>query len=285
MANTIALAETYLPLLDEVYKAESKTSVLDTANGQIRFVGGNKIELFNITMDALGNYSRATGFPNGNVTASWEPMVLSVDRGRSFSVDAMDNEETMGMAFGTLAGEFLRTQVVPEVDTFRFAKYAGLAPTEQVKAIGSGTLGALIDDAEMALTNAEVPEEGKMLFLSADGYKLLKGGINRDIKNMESMIDHAIGVYDTMPVIVVPQNRMKTLCNLTADGYNTTGATDILAMIVHPTAVAQVTKHEVPRIFDPATTQAADSWKFDYRIYHDTFALANKKNGIYVITK
>ncbi len=39
--------------------------------------------------------------------------------------DAMDNIESAGIAFGRLSGEFLRTQVVPELDTWRLAKYAG----------------------------------------------------------------------------------------------------------------------------------------------------------------
>lgn len=283
MANTIALAENYLPLLDEVYKADSKTSVLDTANTQIRFNKANKVELFNIEMDGLGNYSRATGFPSGDVTATWEPMTLEVDRGRTFSVDAMDNDETIDQAFGVLAGEFMRTQVIPEIDTYRFAKYAGAADSSQVVALGSGTVAGHIDDAELALTNAEVPEEGRILFVSADGYKALKGSVTRTIGN-DNVVAHAIGTYDDMPVIVVPQNRMNTLVNLTTNGFTTAG-TDILAMIVHPSAVAQVVKHEKPRIFTPDENQQADAWKFDYRVYHDTFVMANKTKGIFVITK
>lgn len=283
MANTIALAENYLPLLDEVYKTGAKTSILDTANSEIKFVKANKIELFNIEMDGLGNYSRSTGFPNGDVTATWEPMTLEVDRGRTFSVDAMDNDETIDMAFGTLAGEFMRTQVIPEIDTYRFAKYAGAADSGNVVAIGQNKIGDLIDAAEMGLTNAEVPEEGRIMFVSADGYKALKGGITRTLGN-DNTVSHAIGTYDDMPVIVVPQSRMNTICNLTTNGFTTSG-TDILAMIIHPSAVAQVVKHEKPRVFSPDVNQNADAWKFDYRVYHDTFVMANKTKGIYVITK
>ena len=87
MANSIALAERYLPILDEIYKAESKTAILEGANSNIRFLGGNKVELFKTSMDGLGNYSRNNGFVNGSVTGTWESMTLTQDRGRSFSVD------------------------------------------------------------------------------------------------------------------------------------------------------------------------------------------------------
>lgn len=36
----------------------------------------------------------------------------------------MDNEETLGMAFGTLAGEFIRTRVSPEIDALNLRAVA-----------------------------------------------------------------------------------------------------------------------------------------------------------------
>ena len=53
-------------------------------------------------------------------------------------------------------------------------------------------------------------------------------------------------------------------------------------MIVHPSAVCKVVKHALPRIFSPQEYQAANAWKFDYRIYHDTFVYDNKTTGIYL---
>ena len=36
ISNSIGLAAQYLPLLDEIYKAESKTALLDTAQDRVR---------------------------------------------------------------------------------------------------------------------------------------------------------------------------------------------------------------------------------------------------------
>lgn len=113
MANTFELAQKFLPILDEVYMKESKSSALETRDG-VLFTGANTIKLYETNMDGLGDYDRQNGFITGDVNGSWNPYTLEIDRGRSFTIDVMDNDETLGMAFGTLAGEFLRTKVVPK---------------------------------------------------------------------------------------------------------------------------------------------------------------------------
>ena len=104
-------------------------------------------------------------------------------------------------------------------------------------------------------------------------------------------INREVDTYDEMPVIRVPQSRFYTAVTLydgttsgqTAGGYvGTTGGYKINFMIVHPSAVVKATKHVLPRIFTPDENQAADAWKFDYRVYHDTFAYDNKVKGIYL---
>lgn len=111
--NSVALAQKYVPILDGIYKAESKFSVLDTANSDVKFINANTVLLPKISMDGLGNYDRNDGFVNGAVTLTWENKTLSQDRGRDFVVDVMDDEESMFTAFGKLATEFIRTKVVP----------------------------------------------------------------------------------------------------------------------------------------------------------------------------
>ena len=37
VANSIGLTSRYLPILDEIYKAESKTALLDTAQDRMRW--------------------------------------------------------------------------------------------------------------------------------------------------------------------------------------------------------------------------------------------------------
>ena len=120
MSNTINLVTKFQPLLDEVYKAASLTG--DLENGAVKFDGSKTVKVLNLTVPALGAYTRNTGYTAGDVTADWEPFTLTQDRGTEFSVDAMDNEETLNMTFGNASSEFIRRSVVPQVDAYRFAK-------------------------------------------------------------------------------------------------------------------------------------------------------------------
>ena len=285
-----------MPILDEVYKASSKTSILDTANERVRFIGSDTVNLYTMSLDGLGNYSRNAGFVTGSVTGGWEPYKLTQDRGRSFMVDVMDNDETMGMAFGTLAGEFIRTQVTPEIDAYRFAKYAGTSGissgTPADITVGTTDAPSLIQEAETIMGDDEVPEEGRILFISETAYAGLKDKITRYVQNGERGIETAIDYYDGMRVIKAPKGRFNTGITLndglsageTKGGFTVPASTSypINFMIIHPSAVVQIAKHVVPRIFSPQVNQSADAWKFDYRIYHDAFVENNKVAGIYL---
>lgn len=293
MANSIALAQKYLPMLDEVYKASAKAAILDAT--KIDIVGGNTVKVFKTSMDGLGDYSRNDGFVNGDVTGSWETMTLTKDRGRSFQIDRMDNEETLDMAFGTLAGEFIRTKVVPEVDAYTFAKMAGTtgisAGTAANITVGTSDVPTFIEEAERQMNEDEVPVEGRILFISETAYAALKAKVDRTTLNGDGGIDRGIVTYDGMRIIRVPQNRFYTGITLKdgktsgqeAGGYEqATGAYAINFLIVHPSAVCKVVKHVLPRIFTPDENQKADAWKFDYRLYHDMFVYENKVKGIYL---
>lgn len=294
MANNIQLAQTYLPLLDEVYKASSKTAILDAT--KVDILNGNTIKVFKTSMDGMGNYNRSTGFVTGDVTGTWETMTLSKDRGRAFVIDRMDNEETIGMAFGTLAGEFIRTRVAPEVDAYAFAKLAGTSNIDSGTAaditIGTTDVPALVDEAERSMNENEVPVEGRILFISENAYAGLRAKITRSVQNDVLGVNREIETYDGMPVVRVPQNRFYSAITLydgttagqTGGGYIGTATTGykINFMVIHPSAVCKVVKHALPRIFTPEQYQQADAWKFDYRVYHDTFVYDNKVKGIYL---
>lgn len=126
MPNAITLAQQFVPLLDETYQLASLTADLD-GNADLVRQGANANELIipMLSMQGLGDYSRNDGYVKGDVTLTNETVKCNFDRGRMFTVDTMDNLETAGIAFGQLAGEFIRTKVAPEEDAFRFAQYAG----------------------------------------------------------------------------------------------------------------------------------------------------------------
>lgn len=292
VANSIALATKFAPLLDEVYKKQSLSAVLDTANERVQFVGAQTVKIFKVDVDGLGNYSRNAGFVPGSSDGTWETLTIEKDRGRSFSIDVMDNDETLGMAMASTLGEFERTQVVPEVDAYRFAKYAASAGTTVTATLsGSDNIADLIQAGEAAMDDKEVPYEGRILFVNPFIYAYLKQDITRYTENGDPNVNGEVEMYDGMRVIRVPSGRFNTqvtlaapTTNSSAGGYSASGV-DINFMIIHPSAVLQVVKHQIPRVFSPEVNQEADAWKINYRIYHDCWVLANKTYGIYVHKK
>ena len=285
MANSIALFKKYIDLLDEVYKASAKTSVLDI-NGALVQAGANANEIIipKISMDGLADYSRNSGYVNGDVSLTNETVKLNSDRGRKFTVDAMDNEETAGLAFGKLSGEFIRTKVVPEMDAVRFATYAGISGIGSAEAAltsGESVLAA-INTANTALDEAEVPADGRYLFITPTLKNLAE---NVDTYKSKAMMSKFAGVID------VPQSRFYTAIDLydgtseneKAGGYvKDTLGKNINFMIIHKDAVIQFSKHTVNKIFTPEENQNSDGYIFCYRAYGLTDAYENKAAGIYL---
>ena len=288
--NGIELAEKFQPILDEIYKKESLTARLDGLSKPVDHNDARTVYVYKTSMVGLGDYDRATGFAAGNVTGVWEALELTKDRGRAFSVDAMSDEETLGMAFGTLVGEFIRTKVVPELDAYRFAVYAGKAtgkPTAAALTTSSGVLTA-IDLAQKTLDGKEVPREGRVLYASEDIYYLLKGALTRTWVS-DGTVDRNIERLDGMDVVMVPQTRFYEGIDLidgsdpSTGGYGqTSGKKKLNFLLLHPSAVLQIAKHNPLRVFAPDLNQTADAWLFQYRIYHDAFVYDNKTDSVYV---
>ncbi len=298
MANNIALAEKYLPLLDEKYKKESVTSILDAPEELVMQTQQAKTVLIpKMLLQGLGDYDRNNGYVDGDVTLEWESHTFTQDRGRSFSIDNYDNIETMGVAYGKLAGEFIRVHVAPEIDTYRLNTYYNNAGTTVTGTLTENDILLAIDTGVEVLDDAEAPEEDRVLFVSSEVYKLMKNSptISRRITVDESnkgVINRKIEKFDELILRKVPKTRFNTLITLNdgttagqeVGGYITSGQ-DINFMIVSKSAVAQITKTALPRIFDPTVNQLANAWKFDYRIYHDAFVMDNKVDGIYAHAK
>jgi hypothetical protein len=286
MANSIQKAQNYIPLLDEVYKLSSLTAALESP-AELARAGASAREILLPKMDlvGLGDYSRTTGYALGDVTLSYETHTFNFERGRKFSLDAMDNEETQGVLVGRLLGEYVRTKVVPELDAFRFAKFSAEANAANIGTFVSGNLSngtttlAAIRAGVTKLDNNEVPPEGRFLFITP---ALL--GVIEDLKTDESR-----AVLAGLTVVKVPQTRFFTAITQNAGatagagGFTkAVGASDINFMLVSNTAPVIFTKHLVSDILDPAVNPDADAWVMKYRSYGLAEVLENKIGGIYV---
>lgn len=303
MSNSIDLITKYLDRLDTVYKQNAKTAVFEADSSLVQETNeANVVKIAKISMDGLGDYSRTNGYAQGDVTLSWETHTFSNDRGRMFKVDRMDNVETAGKAFGALAGEFVRTKVVPEVDAYRFAKIAGTTGISGATgSLDKDTVKGAIDTAIATLGEAEVDEASLILFATPTIKGALESALPRSLPSGVDRYGQVVNYYNGIPLVSVPQTRFYTAIDL-ADG-KTTGQTDggyskhtatssgdvagkdINFILMDARAVFAVTKNRVSKIVTPDENQNEDGWRFFFRCYHDLFVLDNKKSGIYVHKK
>lgn len=288
MPNMIELAKRYMTMLDEVYKLASLTADLDGAPELVREGNNaNEIAIPMLEMDGLANYDRNSGYVNGDVKLEWQTMKCDFDRGRMFDVDNLDNIETGGVAFGRLAGGFVREQVVPELDAYRFAKYASKEGiTKVAKTVTTGK--AAIDELRAAINKMdedEVPEEGRILFATSTFLS--------PIEDMDTTASRA-ALARVSKIIRIPQARFyDAITQLdgktegqTKGGYEkAAGAKDINFMIIHPTALMQFNKLVKPKIITPEQNQTSDAWKYGYRLVSLADVYKNKLAGIFCHTK
>ena len=288
MANSIALSKVYTNLLDEVYQQSSLTAVLESdATLSRQGANANEIVIPKLSMDGLGDYDRNSGYTNGDVDLTWETVQFNYERGRMFQVDDMDNEETQNIAFGRLAGEFIRTKVVPELDAFRFSKYASATGV----GLATGTLATGVDvinalrTATSSMDEAEVPMEDRHLFITPT---LL--GLVEDLDTTKSR--EVLSRFAS--ITKVPQTRFYSAIELLdgkslgeeKGGYKKAeGGVELNFEIIHKPATLQFTKHAVPKIISPEMNQDADAWKYGYRNYGLCDVYENKTAGIYVHKK
>ena len=288
MANKITTAGKFIPLLDEVYRTVSLTAKLDGPEELVR-QGANANELIipMIEMQGLGDYDRNSGYVAGDVTMTNETVKCNFDRGRMFTVDNMDNADSAGIAFGRLAGEFIRTKVAPELDAFRFASYAskeGVTQKAEDLADGAAVLAAL-RVATNAMDEAEVPMEDRHLFITPT----LDGMIaDLDITKSREILSRFASKT------LVPQTRFYTAIEQKdghtggqeAGGYaKGSDGKELNFMVIHKPALIQFEKHVAPKIVTPDQNQEADAYKYGYRNVGVADVYKNKLAGVYASHK
>lgn len=309
-SNSISLVTSYRDKLDKEFKYGSLTSILDTPPALVDFVGSNAVKYPKISLDGLGDVDKDGDIVAGGVTLAWETHTMACHRARSFKVHKTDNEETLGAAFGYVAGEFVRTKAVPEADAYRIAKMATSAIDNSNSAeatLAADTTEAALKTGILAMKEDEAWVDGRMICFMTP---TVRSYLEQDTGTKMAMVQPASGnsyddrifVYEDMRIIEVPQGRMYTAITQydgsssgqTAGGYieNASTGKDVNFLIVNPEAVIQIVKHEIPRFFAPTREDMERygaegvwpdgiQWKFDYEVYHDLFIYENKVNGLY----
>lgn len=285
-------------VLDKAIVQKPVTSFMIDNDLRGKFVGAKTIMIPEANASGLGDYDRDTGFVQGSISVSRTPFTLQMDRGRSFMLDRMDDDES-GVAdlAGQIMGEFVRTQVVPEVDAYVLSKLAGLAVTKEQTVTGDPSTGALkiLADALGKIQNEVGYDEEIIAFVDSVMWSALQHTpeLNRqlvltDFKRGE--LSTTVTSYNGVAILPVPDSRMKSAYTFNdgetdgqeKGGFTPTAAAKSIGVLMMPRhAASLIKKTEQVRVFDPAHNLNADAWKMDYRLYYDVVVKNSIAGGIY----
>lgn len=205
--NNIELSTIYLPKLDQVYKNEAKTSILDGDETTVQKGLNGEIKVAKLDMDGLGDFNRNSGYTRGSTKFVWETVKYDKERSQDLRIDRLDNQEALGLPFAKLSGEFVRTKVVPETDAARIAKIAGvegISKKAETISDGAGVVTALRTCINK-MDEDEVSTENRILFITPT----LKGMIDDlDTTKSKKVLERFSSIIE------VPQTRMYTAVTL-----------------------------------------------------------------------
>lgn len=308
MANSIAYASIFQQELDRAFASEAVTGWMDANAGQVKYHGGAEVKIPSLTMQGLGNYSRAKGYPMGDITLSWETHTMTQDRGRGFDLDAMDVDESNFVATAAaVMGEFQRTQVVPEIDAYRHAKIYTLAGSTRSRTYTPAAASVLTQLMTDIGTVREKVGSGAALVvhIAYSAYNLLANSTELskrlDVTNFSrGEVTTQVRSIDGVPLIPVRSALMKTAYTFydgvtpsdgddsaptpdqTAGGFvAASGAKQINWLVMARSAPVAVSKQDLVRTFSPEVYQKKNAWHMDYRRYHDLWVPKNQLDGLY----
>ena len=292
MADTIEYAKVFQNELDRQITEGSTSGWMEDNSARVIYNGGSEIKMPKMSLKGLAKYDRNDGYVNGAITYSYETMTMSQDRGRRFRIDALDVDETgFTLAAANVASEFQRTEVIPEIDSYRYSKLAEAASiTKSYTPEKSSVLSSLIEqisavresvggDGELVVTMARSVYD--MLMLSSEVTHSIDTGTFS-----QGNLDLNVRTICGAAVIPVPSARMMTEYVFSdEDGYEVAdGAVQINWIICPKDAPVAVSKTDNIKIITPEQNQFADAWDIDYRKYHDLFIPDSKKSAIAVCT-
>lgn len=252
-------------LIDERFKVEARSD--RAVNQDFDFVGAKTVSVYDISTAKLNDYQRVGANRYGEAKelgAKTQEMTMKQDKSFTFTIDAMNEDETQGALNAAEALERqVREVIIPEIDSYRFGVMAANAGTTETSALTADDVYDAILDATVALDEAEVPAGGRQLIVVPEVYKLIKQGVDKDI------VDRArgmVGTLDGYEVILVPSNRVDVL--------------NFGFMVTHPVATTAPVKMAEYQVHSNPPGISGDL--VEGRVYFDAFVLNNKKDAIYV---
>ena len=290
MPNTVNYATQFERDLTQKYSRELLTSEMTTE--KVKFINANTVKLPFIELAGYKDHSRNGGFNRQAVKNDYQTFTLRHDRDVEFFVDAMDVDETnQALAAANVTNEFETQQGIPETDCYRISKcyseFKTAGGTVDNTALSAENILSIIDQKMKDMTEAEVPVEGRILYVTPTVEQYIKDAkelqryLNVNGSN-DGKVKRAIVNLDGLKIKSILSNRMKTVYDF-SDGCKPGGTAKQINMIMfHPKSILACEKHKYIKLWPEGTHTQGDGYLYQNRKYNDLFVIPNRKDGIYI---
>lgn len=286
MPNTVNYVTSFEQELKQKYTRELLTADLTTQN--VVFVGAKKIKIPFITVSGYKDHSRNGGFNRGTVENQFMEKELEFDRDVEFFVDAMDVDETnQALSAANITNTFEHEKAIPETDAYRLSKlytdFNALGETATQDELTAATILEKFDTLMEEMDEAEVPEDGRILYVTPSIYTIFKQAekITRMLEvTRDTAVNRHVRALDDVKIKRIPSGRMKTAYDFTEGFTPASTAKQMNMILVHPSAVIAADKHAYINLWAPGSHTQGDGYLYQNRKYGDLFVLNTRSDGI-----
>lgn len=273
-------ASAHLKALDERFHLDSKTDVISNKGGiRVEFNGKNSVTIYEVDVVDETDYVRSGTNRFGSLVelgTGVQTFTLSQDKAFTFTVDRGNLEDSMMVQeVASAVKRQVREVSVPNTDIYRLSVLAAYAIANSQGSIASTaaantTAYQLVLAQQAALDDAEVPETGRVMFVTPTFHNLLKRDpeFMRDCDTSQADLKKGIiGMVDGTTIVKCPSSYY---------------VANFEFMIVHEQVLISPTKFNSVRTLD--NVQGIDGWVAEGRRYYDAFIPSNKGVAIRIKT-
>lgn len=269
------------------------TGILDNSR-DAHFDGVKTFYLSSIAVSGLQPHKRSKGWNEGSVENTRTPYTLDFDRDVEFFVDAMDVDETnQDLATANITAEFLKRQVIPEIDAYRFSKIATEATNlgnEETKKITAENAYTEVRKMERKLRKYATGYT-PVIYVSSDVMDGLESSkeFNRSINvqnlNGASSLDTRITSINGVQIIeVMAEERFYDKFDFTEGFQIVEGESRKISILgVVKEAIIAATKTEAIYLFPRGTHTEGDGDLYQHRLYQGAWVKHNFSDGVFVV--
>lgn len=269
----INLVHSYAKAVLERFAHESVTDSAFSKEFDVEFHGVKSVTFHSIGTAPVNDYTRSGSNRYGNpdeLDDFVQEFTMTQDKSSTWTIDKGNNKEQYNIksAAKSLARQ-MDEVYTPMIDKYRFSKWAdGAGQVAGVATPTKSTIVGMMLDADLALDEAGVPENGRTFYVPTDMYKFIITSdefTHADEFMLKAYGKGVVGELFGRPVKKIPR------------GYLPTGV--YFMEVYKGSAISPVKLNEYHIHTDPPGISGD---LVEMRMMYDAFVIGTRANGIYV---